>query len=382
MAAEPQELVTQPSSSAPRVLHLLAPAHFGGLESVVLALASMRHRLGRPTAVATVVERWNQDLPLAKSLESEGVPVFPVVVPARAYLRERALLRRILKEFAPAVLHTHGHHSDVMGATLGAFGGPRLVSTVHGFVASSIRGALYHWIQRTSYHAFDAVIVVSDLQRRQLLRTLIPERRLRLIPNTAPAAHLPPRETARALLGLPSRDFVVGWVGRLSREKGADILLHAIAAVPDASVTVSIIGEGRERASLEKLARELHLESRVRWHGFQPDAGRLFNAFDLFVLSSRTEGVPLVLLEARMAGLPIVATRVGGVPDIVSGDTAALVPPDNPEALARAIVAVRSDPASAQRKAAAGAAEARKGTTTATWLDRYEQVYREVTAES
>src|SRR6266566_158231 len=143
--------------------------------------------------------------------------------------------------------------------------------------------------------------------------------------------------TPRRPLGIPRDGFVVGWVGRLSHEKGPDVLLDAIPHLRDVPLGVSVVGTGAQRAALQERARDLGLNGRVRWHGVVPDADRLFPAFDVFVLSSRTEGTPVVLFEAMAANVPIVTTGVGGVPDVVSPAEAALVRSEDPVALAAEI---------------------------------------------
>lgn len=137
-----------------------------------------------------------------------------------------------------------------------------------------------------------------------------------------------------------------------------------------------MVGDGPDLARARALAVRLDVAARITWPGLVPGAGRLLPAFDVFVLSSRTEGTPIVLLEAIAAGVPVVATRVGGVPDVVGPAEALLVPSDDPGALAAAVRAVRADPDSAAVRVAA--ARRRLGAEFAepSWLDRYETVYR------
>jgi glycosyltransferase involved in cell wall biosynthesis len=165
-------------------------------------------------------------------------------------------------------------------------------------------------------------------------------------------------------------------VGRLSHEKGANVLLEALPHVSDLPLVVSVAGDGSERVTLQARASALGLAERILWHGAVPDAGRLFAAFDLFVLSSRTEGTPLVLFEAMAVGVPIVATHVGGVPGVVSPAEAALVRPDDPLALAAEIRDVYRNPTAAQRRARAARARLERDFGIAPWLDRYEAIYR------
>jgi glycosyltransferase involved in cell wall biosynthesis len=167
-------------------------------------------------------------------------------------------------------------------------------------------------------------------------------------------------------------------VGRLSHEKGPDVLLEALPHLRDLPLVVSIVGNGAEQGHLRARASHLGLNGRIFWHGVELDAGRLFAAFDVFVLSSRSEGTPIALFEAMAAGVPVVATRVGGVPDVVSPADAVLLPPDDPIALAAEIRAVYQRPAAAQPRVRAARARLERDFSIGPWLDRYDAIYRHV----
>src|SRR6185503_10335621 len=151
---------------------------------------------------------------------------------------------------------------------------------------------------------------------RLLSESGVPPDRIRLMPNAWSGEAPLPREVAREKLGLPQNGWIIGWVGRLSGEKGPDVMLRAFRRLPP-EAQLSVVGDGPLRTSLEGEARAENLGDRVRWHGSVPDAGRLMTAFDAVALSSRTEGTPMTVLEAMAAGVPVVATSVGGVPDLL-----------------------------------------------------------------
>jgi glycosyltransferase involved in cell wall biosynthesis len=182
------------------------------------------------------------------------------------------------------------------------------------------------------------------------------------------------RARARAELGLAPEGTYAGWVGRLAREKGADVMLQALAHLAP-EVRLCIIGDGAERAALERLAERLRIRERVRWHGVVPDAARVLGAFDVVVVSSRREGTPIVLLEAMAAGTPVVTTRVGGIPDVVSPAEAMLVDADDPRGLAAAVAATLSDAAAAARRADAARVRLAHDFAVEPWLDRIDTVY-------
>jgi glycosyltransferase involved in cell wall biosynthesis len=137
------------------------------------------------------------------------------------------------------------------------------------------------------------------------------------------------------------------------------------------------MGDGSEREALQGQAERLGISRLLRWHGSVAGADRWFAAFDTFVLSSRTEGTPLVLLEAMAAGVPIVATAVGGVPSVVSNAEAALIPPQNPDALAVAIRNIFRDREEAAARAARATRRLAERFAIAPWIERHDAIYRE-----
>src|SRR5439155_14763401 len=143
-----------------------------------------------------------------------------------------------------------------------------------------------------------------------------------------------------------------------------------------------VIGDGAERRPLAAQARRLGLDGRVRWHGVVPDAAPLFAAFDLYVLSSRTEGSPMVVFEAMAAGVPVIATDVGGVPEMLTPEEAAFVPPEHPAALAAAIRAAYRAPAAARARAARARERLCRDFGTERWCERYDGIYQLVSSRS
>lgn len=335
--------------------------------------------MGHRVCVAAVVPPGEESQPFLEGLRVDGVEVARIAVPGRAYLRERAEVRRLCEALRPSVVHTHGYRSDVIDAGVARSLGIPSVTTVHGFTGGGVRDRAYERAQEYAFRHFDAVVAVSRTVAERLRARQVPERVLHLIPNAFEnGATRPDRTRARQVLGLADDDFVVGWVGRMSREKGADVLLDAMALLRDRPVRAALIGDGPDRPMLEARARAVGMAEHITWHGIVPEAGRLFAAFDAFVLSSRTEGTPIVLFEAMAAGVPIVATRVGGVPDVVGSDEALLVPAEDPRALADGILAVQRDAAAAARRVCAARIRLERDFGVQPWLERYEQVYREL----
>jgi glycosyltransferase involved in cell wall biosynthesis len=261
-----------------------------------------------------------------------------------------------------------------------AIGVPTM-TTVHGYTDASLRAWLYGYIQRQQLHTFDAVVAVSGPLSRRLQSYVTPSR-LHVIQNAfAQTGRLQERDEARARLGIPDERFLIGWIGRVSAEKALDVMLEALARLADhvgTSITLAVIGDGNERQRMERRARSLGVAELVRWHGTQPAAGTLMKGFDVFVLSSDREGTPMVLLEAMFAQTPIVSTRVGGIPDMLTPDEALLVPRRNARALADAIRDVMNNPSDARRRAKRAADRLAAHHGMEQWLARYEDLYRQL----
>jgi len=360
------------------ILHVVAPGAFGGLERVVQLLAGGLRGLGHEVHVAGVVDGPDQGTCQAFFAPLAGAGVRPHVIPARTYRRERAALEGLCRQVRPDVVHTHGYRPDVLDAGVARRLGIPVVTTVHGFTGGGWKNRLYEWLQCRAFRKFAAVVAVSRPLVARLTRSGVPAARVHQVPNAFAGSSRFDRTEARRLLGLPREGFVVGWVGRLSHEKGADVLLDALPHLRDVPLIVSMIGSGAEGPALAARADGLGLNGRVRWHGAVGDAGRLFSAFDVFALSSRTEGTPMVLFEAMAAGIPVVATAVGGVPDVVTSAEAALVREGHPTELALAIRAIHHSPDLAHGRAAAARVRLETAFGVAPWLERYQAIYRSV----
>jgi glycosyltransferase involved in cell wall biosynthesis len=360
------------------IVHLLAPAPVGGLERVVSALALGQLRRGHRVCVV-MFAYGPGELPLAREMSAAGIAHRVVRVPARGYLAERRASRVVLAELRPDIVHTHGFRVDLVSGPVARALGIPSVATVHGRTGGGLKMRLYEWAQYTSLRRRDAVVAVSRPLVGILGRHGVRSDRIHLIANAwADGASGLTRAAARQSLGIGELDpaaAIVGFVGRLSREKGADVLIRAIAALRDRAIHAVILGDGSEAAVLEQLATRLGVRDRVHFRGTVPDAGRLLAALDVFVLSSRTEGTPIALFEAIAAGIPVVATRVGGVPDVVSEREALLVPSEHPAALAAAISDALANKPAARARATAAAARLRTSFTAEPWLDRHDALY-------
>ncbi|HSQ56457.1 MAG TPA: glycosyltransferase [Gemmata sp.] len=233
----------------------------------------------------------------------------------------RALLALCRKEKV-AIWHGHDYKTNLLGLMLKRFWPMRLVTTVHGWVHHTARTPIYYRIDQLCLPRYEKVICVSDDLLEACLAAGVPARNCVLLENGIDGGEYSRRHSvaeAKTRLGLPSEDLVIGAVGRLEAEKGFDILIRATQALASRGLNVRLIlvGEGGERAKLERLAAELGIADRVSLPGWQADVRGYFEAMDVFALSSYREGLPNVVLEAMALEVPVVATRVNGVPRLV-----------------------------------------------------------------
>lgn len=349
------------------------------MERVVQALAVGHSGLGHEVHVVAVLDQAERSHPFAEVLSREEIPVHEVVLPPRRYRRERQRVGRLCRELAPDIVHTHGYRCDVVDSGVARRLGIATVTTVHGFTGGGAKNRLYEWLQRRAYRKFDAVVAVSRPQVERLERAGVPASKIHLLRNAWVGMEEPlDRTVALERLNLDGSRFQIGWVGRLSREKGLDVLLDALPHLADMPLELTVLGDGRERAPLQARVERSDFAPRVNWVGVVPGAARLLGAFDALVLSSRTEGTPMILFEAMAAGVPIVATRVGGVPDVVTEAEARLVPPEDPTALAAAVRAVRDEPEATRRLVEAARRRLEAQFAPDPWLAQYESLYRSV----
>ncbi|HKW09183.1 MAG TPA: glycosyltransferase [Gemmatimonadaceae bacterium] len=369
---------SSPGARALRVLHVVSPAKVGGLERVVCSLARGQRDVGIDVRIAAVLDDdpGVGGHPVIEELRASGIAVDVISIPPRSYRRERRQISEICRRWAPDVFHTHGYRTSLVDSAVGREHGIPRISTFHGFTGGDLRNRVYEWLERRNARDLEGVVAVSRALGERLVASGIAPERLHVIANAhEPRADFLERLEARAALALPHDGFILGWIGRLTKEKGADVLIDAVARAQGDRIAASVIGDGAERRSLATQANAK--AAQVSFHGAMPDAARYLRAFDVFVLSSRTEGTPMVVFEAMEAGIPIIATRVGGVPDVLRPQDALLVAPNDAGALAAAIQSVAGDPDAARARATSARSRLNADYSVRPWVERYTAAYRQ-----
>jgi glycosyltransferase involved in cell wall biosynthesis len=251
------------------------------------------------------------------------------------------------------LVHTHGYFADILGIPAARILGIPHIATCHGFIANDVNLRMYNRLDRTALRFSGKIIAVSDDIRRDLIGWGVRPSRVMTLQNAVDGPisedlFLKHRDEKRKSLRITNGDFAVGYVGRLSEEKWVKYLLRACSLLRRSGVAVRVIliGEGPQRQELEILVRDEDLEDVVYFAGFRRDVESWLPAFDAFVLPSLTEGTPMSVLEAMASGVPVVATAVGGLPQVIeNGRNGILVPPENPGKITEALCLLHADDA-------------------------------------
>jgi glycosyltransferase involved in cell wall biosynthesis len=364
------------STRRTRVMHITQDLMVGGLERVIVLLCRTLDRERFEPSVLCLREGKG----FAPELVEHGIPVH--VLPWSREKLDYFAFRKVgevLRERRIDVIHTHNtgpFFHGALGATLAG-----VKTHIHTDHARPFPDSL-RWMvaEHVLSHLAYRVVGVSDDTTHNLRHyEKIPESKLATIPNgidLQPVRTDPAR--LRQELGISPATTVIGTAGRLTHQKGMEFLIQAAGLLaprfPD--LTVLIVGEGSEQNALQEMVRSAGLQDRVRLLGLRMDIPDLLALFDIYALPSRWEGLPMAILEAMAASLPIVASAVGGVPTAVrEGVNGLLVPPENPVALAGALEKLLDEPQLRKRMGEAGRKRYEAGFTARQMTRRYERLY-------
>jgi len=360
-----------------KIIFVVTRSEWGGAQRYVYDLATNLPRESFEIAVAYGGAGILGDRLRESDVRVIAIPQLERAVNLRRDLAALIALVRIFRTEAPDVIHLSSSKAGGLGAVASRIAGilnrkrPLVAFTVHGWGFSEDR----KWWQRALIMFFswlgtilqDRIIIISSADYHAA-RRFIPQRKLVFISHGITPFAVMPRMEARENLGrmirsaITPQEFVIGTIAELTANKGFRYLIAAAAILreefPTRSFRVVIAGDGELRSELEALTRERNLERVVFFLGFVPEARRYLSAFDLFVMPSQKEGLPYALMEAMRAGLAVIASRVGGIPDLVEdGVHGLLVAAKDGRALAEAISRLRND--SDARHAMAAAARRR-----------------------
>ena len=334
-----------------RILHVISRLTYGGAAALVTQWATYLQRTEHLVDVCTIYTKGQ----FAEQLERQGIKVYDMGLdpegqryhPRRKYdLRVLLPLARLVRSGSYDIVHAHLFPTTLFVAAASIFAKePGYIFSEHSVLNRRRRFHVFKILDWVIYRRYAQIIAVSDQVGEALLRWLPGlEGKVQVVPNAVdPAQYCVPEAQVhhiRQEFGINEEHKVVLYAGRLLPAKGPDILLEALSYLParDTSVRVLMAGNGPLEDTLRKQAANLSLDVKVTFLGLRTDLPVLLNLADLVVLPSRWEGLPMILLEAMAAHKPVIATTVGGIPEVIEhGVSGWLVPAEDPPALARGI---------------------------------------------
>lgn len=312
-------------------------------------------------------------------------------------LRSVYHLAELIRELRPQILHTHTAKAGAIGRLAALVAGdaapPIVVHTFHGHVLRGyfgpLRSGFFRLLERWLTRRTTALVAVSPEVRDDLVALgIAPVDKFTVVRlGIELDSRVGPPDgdgtETRRLLGIPPDRFVVGWVGRMTGVKRTDDVLLAVRRLRDRGVDAALcmVGDGPDRDAVERRAHELGIVRDSFFLGYQDDVAPFYAAFDALILPSANEGTPVSAIEALAGGRPVVATRVGGVPDVVrDGVDGFLVDPGDVEAMAERLAALAADRDLRARMGRAGRAEVHERYSVDRLLDDMDQLYRRLLA--
>jgi len=333
-----------------KIMYIITKGNWGGAQKYVYNLATqLKDKFD-------IVVVFGEGEKLKENLEKEGIKT----IRARKLKNKSDLkwgvfaeIREIIKTETPDIVHLNSSKAGLIGAMAAKnLGIKKIIFTAHGwafndasFFWQRIIFRLAQWITVLLSHK---TITVSQSTKKDIADWTSVTKKVTTIYNGVEKIEFLKKKEAREKL-LPEKKggFWIGTIAELHKNKGLDILIKSFTSLENSSkkkIYLVIIGEGREKEALEKLARNLGVRDRVFFLDFLENAGKFLKAFDLFVLSSRTEGLPFAILEAGLAKLPIIASNVGGIPEIIKKDSGIIIEKENPVLLKEKIEFLMNNP--------------------------------------
>ena len=339
-----------------KIMHLVLSMDVGGLERVVLSLVGQALAMGHDVSVLCL-ERPGD---LSESVEALAVKLWCVDKPAGLRLATIGRIEKVLRQVRPEVVHTHQIGALFYGGPAAKRAGvPVVVHTEHGmhFDRSARACWLGWWAARRAQRFF---CVSPDIARAVVGRRVAAATKVLVVPNGIDTRKFQTSEGAglRGSLGIPAGVMVIGTVGRLVEIKRQDVLIRGFARLRIDRPTpphLVLVGNGPLEDELRRLTAGLGVAERVHFMGYQNTPEEFLGIMDIFAMTSRSEGMPLAILEAWATGLPVVASRVGGVPELIEdGRTGLLFDSGDEIGLAGLLETLGEEPQLARRLADAG----------------------------
>jgi glycosyltransferase involved in cell wall biosynthesis len=377
-----------------KILHLIDSGGLYGAEMMLVSLAEQQQRMGAEVVLGSIRAPELPEKPLEREARSRGVAVETFEMKPGLNLAGAWRILRYAWRHKVDLIHSHGYKTNILLGFL-----PKrvrrapMVTTLHGWTATGgwTKMRVNELLDSIALRFVDRIVLVNQgmLDREDV--QALPQKKIRVINN---GIDIPPREVAvdsreypegsieKEVVAFCGKGKVIVSVGRLSVEKGYPNLIQAVAALRNGygqDVRLLLIGDGRLRTALEEQAEKAGLREFFMITGYLKNARDFMPLADIYAISSLTEGLPITLLEAMDSGIPVLATRVGGIPYVVQHEREALlVSPQDPAAMARAVLTLINNPDRAQTLADNAKAKVSREYSSSGMASRYLALYDEI----
>jgi len=363
------------------VLQLISSYGLFGPENVLLEHARELKKMGVGNTIGVFENSHNPHIELYERARDSGLRTVIFKCSGKLDIGAILAIRAYMRRENIDILHSHGYKSNIYGFAAARFLGRPIVSTCHNWIAADVKTRLYYKLDKKILPYFNKVAAVSETIVEELGEIGVKPGKVELIFNGIGTERFRAADRSmREEFGIGEKTTVVGAVSRLSEEKGLDRLLEAAVPVlerfPD--TLFLLVGDGPMRGALEDRARTLKISDKVVFAGIREDMPGVYAAFDIFVLPSLLEGLPMVLLEAMAAARPIVASAVGAIPRVIRDDKEGLlIPPGDAGAIQEALLRLLGDRAFTENLGNSALKRVEDGFSSSYMSSRYIEVYEE-----
>jgi glycosyltransferase involved in cell wall biosynthesis len=331
-----------------KILHLVSSGGLFGAEKVILNLAAQNN--GIPTWVGALKNEHNPHLEVIEEAQKLGLKTVVFDSKGKADLKTVRNIRSFLAKESIDILHTHNYKSDILGFLATRFNKTKWVGTNHVWHSTDEKLRFYEKLDAFVLKSAKLIFTVSQEIKDDLIKKGFPAKKLHVISNGIPIQQFDQssqRQNLRNSWKVSDSDILLGIIGRLAPEKGHEVLFKALQQLISRypSVKCLVVGDGPLREDLENLTKKMSLSSHVIFTGIRKDIADIYHACDIMINASFIEGMPMTILEAMASHLPIIATKVGGVPQVIDDHkNGILLEAGQPDQLANAIEELVSNP--------------------------------------
>lgn len=371
------------------VMHLRSSRGFYGAESVILSICKNIDKKNFNCFITCFQDPRFDKIALIDEAKKMGISTEIIKLTFRFDLFAAFRLKELLNKYNIDILHCHDYKANFIGFITSKPRKVKLITTLHGWTKAEARVKFYECIDSFIMKHFEQVISVSDKIRGSLLKKGFSSKKIIVIHNGVETDYFGKKVVGveyKKRIGIEGNFNVIGTVGRLSAEKGQKYLIEAVSEIVKHSpnTVFLIVGDGPFKKLLKDTVISLGLERHIIFTGSFPreEMKNIYSLMDIFILPSLTEGFGLALVEAMAMGIPVIATNVGGIPEIIEhGKTGYLVPPADAKAISKAIIDLLSDKTKSELMGKAGQNFAKQEFSIYKSVTQIEQVYKNLVSK-